>query len=73
MPVKVPRESTGPTIVEPDSVFDDSGRFFHGYKKGKHVLPNVVVSLSLTPPPRPPTGAKVAGIDINYHRPSKIV
>ncbi|KAK8096737.1 methyltransferase domain-containing protein [Apiospora kogelbergensis] len=48
MPVKVPRESTGPTIVEPDSVFDDSGRFFHGYKKGKHVLPNVVSYASPT-------------------------
>ncbi|KAK8112809.1 hypothetical protein PG984_013335, partial [Apiospora sp. TS-2023a] len=40
MPADVPREPTGSTIVEPDSVFDDSGRSFHGYKEGKYFLPN---------------------------------
>ncbi|KAK7911933.1 hypothetical protein PG985_014414 [Apiospora marii] len=40
MPAEVPREPTGSTIVEPDSVFDDSGRSFHGYKEGKYFLPN---------------------------------
>ncbi|KAK8116678.1 methyltransferase domain-containing protein [Apiospora kogelbergensis] len=35
-------------IVVPDSVFDDSDRFFHGYKKGKHVLPNVISYASPT-------------------------
>jgi hypothetical protein len=40
----VPREPTGSTIVEPDSVFDDSGRSFHGYKEGKYFLPNDAVS-----------------------------
>lgn len=45
MPAGVPREPTGSTIVEPDSVFDDSGRSFHGYKEGKYFLPNDAVSL----------------------------
>ncbi|KAK7959624.1 uncharacterized protein PG986_004478 [Apiospora aurea] len=40
MPAEVPREPTGSTIIEPDSVFDDSGRSFHGYKEGKYFLPN---------------------------------
>lgn len=46
MLAEVPREPTGSTIVEPDSVFDDSGRSFHGYKEGKYFLPNDAVSFA---------------------------
>jgi hypothetical protein len=48
-PVAIDRENktrspTGSSVLDADSVYDDSGRFFHGYKEGKYFLPNDGVS-----------------------------
>ncbi|KAH6656078.1 S-adenosyl-L-methionine-dependent methyltransferase [Truncatella angustata] len=34
------RKPGGSSVVEPDSVLDESGRLYHGYKEGKYLLPN---------------------------------
>lgn len=44
LPPELSRTPTGSTVVEPDSVMDDSGRTFAGYKQGKYLLPNDAVS-----------------------------
>lgn len=38
------RTLSGSSVIEPDSVLDDSGRLYHGYKDGKYYLPNDAVS-----------------------------
>lgn len=35
-----PREPTGSSVVEPDSVTAENGRSYHGYHEGKYLLPN---------------------------------
>ncbi|KAI1874271.1 uncharacterized protein JN550_002850 [Neoarthrinium moseri] len=34
------RTPGGTSVVEPDSVLDESGRLYHGYNQGKYFLPN---------------------------------
>ncbi|KAH8674130.1 S-adenosyl-L-methionine-dependent methyltransferase [Xylariales sp. PMI_506] len=34
------RVPSGGSIVEPNSILDESGRLYHGYKEGKYLLPN---------------------------------
>lgn len=34
----------GTSVVDPDSILDESGRLYHGYKDGKYLLPNDAVS-----------------------------
>ncbi|KAK8030227.1 S-adenosyl-L-methionine-dependent methyltransferase [Apiospora rasikravindrae] len=40
LPAEWYRESSGSSVVEPDSVTEDNGRTYHGYKEGKYFLPN---------------------------------
>lgn len=37
------RVPDGHSVIEPDSVLDESGRLYHGYKSGKYFLPNDAV------------------------------
>lgn len=37
------RTPGGTSVVEPNSVLDESGRLYHGYKEGKYLLPNDAV------------------------------
>lgn len=39
------RTPGGTSVVEPDSVLDESGRLYHGYKDGKYYLPNDAVCI----------------------------
>ncbi|KAH8655407.1 S-adenosyl-L-methionine-dependent methyltransferase [Xylariales sp. PMI_506] len=34
------RAASGGSVIEPDSVLDESGRLYQGYKEGKYFLPN---------------------------------
>lgn len=34
------RTPEGKSVIDPDSVLGDSGRWYHGYKDGKYLLPN---------------------------------
>lgn len=43
-PELVGYKPTGSSIIDPESVLGDSGRFYHGYKDGKYFLPNDEVS-----------------------------
>lgn len=45
MPAEWQRESSGASVVEPNSVVEDNGRTYHGYKEGKYYLPNDAVSI----------------------------
>ncbi|KAI1867843.1 uncharacterized protein JN550_006650 [Neoarthrinium moseri] len=36
----IDRKSTGTSVIDISSVYDDSGRSFHGYKSGKYFFPN---------------------------------
>jgi hypothetical protein len=38
------RIPSGASVIDVHSVYDDSGRSFHGYKQGKYFLPNDAVS-----------------------------
>lgn len=40
------RVPSGSSIIDVNSVIDESGRSFHGYKEGKYFLPNDAVSKS---------------------------
>lgn len=40
LPGEFTRKPTGESLIEPDSVFDESGRSYHGYRQGKYFLPN---------------------------------
>lgn len=37
------RTPDGMSVIDPDSVLDESGRLYHGYKDGKYFLPNDAV------------------------------
>ncbi|KAH6655834.1 S-adenosyl-L-methionine-dependent methyltransferase [Truncatella angustata] len=34
------RTPDGASVIDPDSILDESGRLYHGYKDGKYLLPN---------------------------------
>lgn len=38
------RTPDGTSVIDPDSVLDESGRLYHGYRDGKYLLPNDAVS-----------------------------
>ncbi|KAK8062100.1 TAM domain methyltransferase [Apiospora hydei] len=40
LPAEWYRESSGSSVIEPNSVTEDNGRTYHGYKEGKYFLPN---------------------------------
>ncbi|KAK6858887.1 S-adenosyl-L-methionine-dependent methyltransferase [Apiospora arundinis] len=40
MPAEWQRKSSSASVVEPNSVVEDNGRTYHGYKVGKYYLPN---------------------------------
>lgn len=37
------RTPDGMSVIDPDSILDESGRLYHGYKDGKYLLPNDAV------------------------------
>lgn len=39
------RERSDTSVTEPDSVLGESGRWYHGYKEGKYLLPNDPVGI----------------------------
>ncbi|KAK7993112.1 hypothetical protein PG991_016291 [Apiospora marii] len=43
MPGEWHRESSGSSVVEPNSVTEDNGRTYHGYKEGRYFAPNDAV------------------------------
>lgn len=45
MPLEFLRTPTGSSIGDPNSILMDSGRFYHGYKAGKYLVPNDGVRL----------------------------
>jgi hypothetical protein len=42
------RAPSGYSVIDVNSVYDDSGRSFHGYKQGKYFLPNDAVTNTAT-------------------------
>ncbi|KAK7921647.1 Secondary metabolism regulator LAE1 [Apiospora marii] len=40
VPAEIYRETSGASVVEPNSVVETNGRSYHGYKEGKYYLPN---------------------------------
>ncbi|KAK8025333.1 hypothetical protein PG990_003156 [Apiospora arundinis] len=40
VPAEVYRESSGGSVVEPNSVVEENGRTYHGYKEGSYWIPN---------------------------------
>ncbi|KAK7947887.1 uncharacterized protein PG986_008773 [Apiospora aurea] len=40
VPAEVYRESSGGSVVEPNSITEENGRTYHGYKDGKYWIPN---------------------------------
>ncbi|KAK8133547.1 hypothetical protein PG984_005559 [Apiospora sp. TS-2023a] len=40
VPAEIYRETSGSSVVEPNSVLETNGRSYHGYKDGKYYLPN---------------------------------
>lgn len=43
MPSEWQRESSGSSVVEPNSVTEANGRTYHGYKEGRYFAPNDAV------------------------------
>lgn len=44
VPSEFLRLPSGSSVIDPDSVLGESGRYYHGYKDGKYFLPNDEVS-----------------------------
>lgn len=42
------RTPDGMSVIDPDSILDESGRLYHGYKDGKYLLPNDAVGDCMT-------------------------
>lgn len=45
LPEELDIKTTGTSVFEPESVWDNNGRSYHGFKEGKYFLPNDAVSL----------------------------
>jgi hypothetical protein len=45
IPSEFLRTPSGSSVIDTESITDDSGRTYHGYKEGKYTLPNDAVSL----------------------------
>lgn len=55
------RTPGGTSIVEPDSVLEESGRLYHGYREGKYLIPNDAVSICFLTPTCPTTKTTIIG------------
>jgi hypothetical protein len=49
IPPEFLRNPTGSSIGDPSSILHQSGRFYHGYKAGKYLIPNDGVSFPPSP------------------------